>query len=118
MHNSIDLTGLKVFAYHGVLESEQAYGQEFSIDCHLEVHTTDNDKIEEAVSYAIVADLLVNETKQTRFDLIESLANHLSKKTLESNSRIQSVSVTVNKPSAPIEHQFSNVSVTVTQNRS
>lgn len=117
MHNTIELTGLKVFAYHGVLEDEKAYGQEFVIDCKLVVETGSQDRLEEAVSYADVADLLIKETKQTRFNLIESLAAHLAKAVIASNDRIFSVSLTVNKPSAPIAHKFSNVSVTVTEQR-
>ena len=117
MQNSIALRGLEVFAYHGVLDHEKAYGQEFLIDCELEVLTGENDKLEEAVSYAEIADLLVFETKNTRFDLIETLAAHLAQKALASNSRIESVKLTVHKPAAPIAHKFSDVSVTVTKKR-
>lgn len=117
MHNTIDLVGLSVFAYHGVLEHEKAYGQEFLIDCRLSVVTGDQDKIAEAVSYADVADLIVSETKNTRFDLIESLAANLCRKVISSNPRIESVQLTVHKPSAPIEHKFADISVTVSEKR-
>lgn len=117
MHNSIDLTGLKVFAYHGVLDHEKSYGQEFVLDCSLSVETGDRDKIEEAVSYAEIAEILVLETKQTRFDLIETLAAHLLKAVMASSSRIESARITVHKPDAPIAHQFSDVSVTVFEKR-
>lgn len=118
MRNTIELTGLKVFAFHGVLESEKAYGQEFVIDCHLEVETGNNDNLEEAVNYAAVAEVLVSQTKNQRFDLIETLCEDLAEKVLLFSSRIHLVIVTVNKPMAPIEQVFSNVSVSVTKQRS
>jgi dihydroneopterin aldolase len=45
-------------------------------------------------------------------NLIETLAHRLHSKLIAFSPRILSASVTVHKPSAPIELEFENVSVT------
>lgn len=117
MSSKIKLTGLKVHAYHGVLESEKAYGQNFLIDCELSVDVGHNDLLEEAVDYAAVSELLVKTTQQTRFNLIETLAYALAKTVLDYSERIEKVVITVNKPDAPIPYSFENVSASYTMKR-
>lgn len=108
----IDLVGLKVYAHHGVLDFEKALGQEFFIDASVTVEAGLNDKLDEAVSYADLADLLVSDAKQDPVDLLETLAHRLHAKLLAFSPRVLSASVTVHKPNAPIELEFRDVSVT------
>jgi len=51
----IRLDGLEVFGYHGVQQHEKDYGQNFLIDCHLDVDAGNEDNIDSTVSYALVA---------------------------------------------------------------
>lgn len=108
----IDIVGLKVYAHHGVLEFEKALGQEFFIDTSVTVEAGLNDKLEEAVSYADLAELLVTDAKQNPVDLLETLAFRLHSKLLGFSPRVLSASVTIHKPNAPIELEFQDVSVT------
>jgi dihydroneopterin aldolase len=109
----VRIDGLKVFAYHGVLQHEKDYGQEFFIDAHLDVEAGTEDKIESTVSYALVADELVSVATKNRFDLIESLAAKLKDSVLFLDKRILRATITVHKPSAPIGHEVRDVSVSV-----
>jgi len=108
----IDIVGLKVYAHHGVLEFEKALGQEFFIDAKVIVEAGLNDNLEEAVSYADLAELLTSDAKQNSVDLLETLAFRLHSKLLAFSPRVLSASVTIHKPNAPIELEFQDVSVT------
>lgn len=109
----VRIDGLKVFAYHGVLQHEKDYGQDFFIDAHLDVEAGTEDSIDSTVSYALVADEIVRVATGNRFDLIESLAAKLKSSVLALDKRILRVTITVHKPSAPVGHQVRDISVSV-----
>ena len=109
----VRIDGLKVFAYHGVLQHEKDYGQEFFIDAHLDVEAGNEDSIESTVSYANVADEIVRVATQNRFDLIETLANQVSKAVLALDHRVLRATITIHKPSAPVGHEVKDISVTI-----
>jgi dihydroneopterin aldolase/2-amino-4-hydroxy-6-hydroxymethyldihydropteridine diphosphokinase len=114
---TIDLRGLKVFAYHGVREHEQRDGQTFLIDLHLVpegARACETDRLADAISYSEVADHAVKLATERRFDLIERLAAAIGDSLLVRFPLLR-VEVTVHKPQAPIAHEFGDVSVTVTR---
>lgn len=117
MNFQIRLAGLEVFAYHGVLEHEQNYGQNFLIDLELEVSASDEDEISATVSYADVADAVVRIATTNRFNLIESLARAIVDDLMQLDQRILRCSVTVHKPQAPLSQSFQDVSVSATRIR-
>ncbi len=117
MRYTIELTGLEVYAYHGVLQHEQDYGQTFLIDCCYQVEAELEDQLTSTVSYAAVADLIHVTATSNRFDLIESLANACLAAVRALDSKIVAVKVTIHKPHAPIDHKFSDVSVSVQSGR-
>ncbi len=117
----ISIRGLRVFAHHGVLEHEKAYGQDFFIDADVWVDAkaaAENDDLAQALNYAALADALVADTKSNTVDLLETLANRLLALTLDFGAvdgakAVKKAKITVHKPNAPIEHEFADVSVTV-----
>ncbi len=109
----VRIDGLKVFAYHGVLQHEKDFGQDFFIDVHLDVEAGSEDSIESTVSYALVADVAVATATKNKFDLIETLANEVNKAVLALDARVLRSTVTVHKPAAPIGHEVRDVSVTI-----
>jgi dihydroneopterin aldolase len=114
----VKIDGLKIFAYHGVLQSEKDYGQDFYIDVHLDVEAGSEDRIDSTVSYATVADEVVRVATASKFDLIETLATEVSRAVLALDPRVLRTTITVHKPSAPIGHEMRDVSVTVSGARS
>lgn len=120
MTDTITLTGLVVFGYHGVFDHEKRDGQEFTIDVSLDVDTARaaaTDDIADTVHYGELADKVVRIVSQERFDLIETLADRLAGAVLE-DDRVIATAVTVHKPHAPIPHAFADVSVTARRSRS
>lgn len=120
---TIKLTGLQLFGYHGVLPHEKQYGQEFLIDCEVEVQRglgdqiANTDNIASTVSYADLADLIEVTFKGDRFDLIESVADAILAAVLSHHVSIKLAIITVHKPSAPLTQKFADVSVTVVGSR-
>lgn len=114
MTDTIALHGLREFGYHGVFAFEKEQGQEFIVDVDIETDfgpavTTDN--IDSTVNYADVAAIAVEGITQQRFDLIETLADYIAVRVLMLQG-VQAVQVTVHKPQAPIQAEFSDVQVT------
>lgn len=113
----VRIDGLKVYAYHGVLQSEKDFGQDFFIDAHLDIEAGIEDQIDSTVSYALVADEVVKVATNNKFDLIETLASEISKAVLALDPRVLRATITVHKPSAPIGHEVKDVSVTISGGR-
>jgi dihydroneopterin aldolase len=106
----LELHGLEVFGYHGVLEEEKRAGQLFLYDLELEVDDGAlSDRIEDAVDYRLVVDV-VREVSDRRFDLIEALAGAVADALLE-RFPVGRVRVRVRKRPAglPVEHSAATV---------
>lgn len=117
--DTISLTGLRVFAHHGVLAEEKRDGQTFLIDAVIHLNTAASaasDELKQTVNYADLAVALKTAAAEGSLDLIETLAHRLADVAL-SFSGVESARITVNKPDAPIPAEFLNVAVTVTKHR-
>ena len=113
--DEITLTGLRVFGRHGVFDFEREQGQHFVIDVVLKLHTAEaarTDDVRDTVHYGEVADTIVAIVGGEPVNLIETLAERIAVAVL-ADRRLASVRVTVHKPSAPIDAEFSDVSVSI-----
>jgi dihydroneopterin aldolase len=111
----IELRGLRVFGYHGVLDSERQEGQEFVIDAVLWLDTASaaaTDDLSLTVNYAALADRLVAVAADPPVRLIETLAQRLAD-VAGSEPLAREVEITVHKPQAPVGHLFGDVAVTI-----
>ena len=117
MIDHISITGIRGFGYHGVLAEERAEGQEFIVDVTLYLALSpagQSDDLSKSVHYGEVANDVYEEIVGDPVDLIEALAERIAAKILE-RALVQSVTVTVHKPTAPIEVPFADVSVSITR---
>ena len=104
----IELAGLELYGYHGVLEEERENGQEFWFDLELEVGEWGaNDRIEDAVDYRLVVDA-VREVNEQRFELLEALASTVAE-TVMSRFALARVKVRVRKRPAGLPVEYSAV---------
>lgn len=112
----ITITGLKVFAHHGVLEEEKKNGQDFYlnaklfVDCH---KAGLSDELRDALNYAEVCQYMTEEFKCDSHDLIEKACEELCQKLLLRYKQLEKVELKLDKPHAPIGLPFENVSVTM-----
>jgi dihydroneopterin aldolase len=111
----IEVRGLRVFGYHGVLDSERQEGQEFLIDAVLWLDTAPaaaTDDLSLTVNYAALADRLVAIAAGPPVRLIETLAQRLADAALAA-PLAREVEITLHKPQAPVGHPVHDVSVTI-----
>lgn len=114
--DKIKITGLEVFAYHGVYEEEKATGQMFIIDCEFQIDTSiAGDELEKTIHYGEVSMDIVNFCSNNRFDLLEMLANSLAKYLLKKYDLMESLTITIHKPHAPIPTKFQDVTLTISR---
>ena len=118
--NRISLKNIKAFGYTGCLREEKENGQYFyvSVDMFLkDIPGAVSDDLTGTVDYSKVYKIAEEEVKTNRFDLIEHLAFVIGRKIIEAYDLIDSVSVTVSKPDAPIEGEFDTAEVMITVRR-
>lgn len=115
----IKLTGLRVFAHHGVFDFERQNGQDFYIDATVWINNKVlqySDDLSLTVHYGDLAKAIVDNVKNNPVDLLETLAQRLLELLLNWGgpaSPVIKAKVTVHKPNAPITYEFEDVSVTV-----
>jgi len=104
----IELHGLELFGYHGVLEEEKEDGQTFWYDVELEVgEWATTDRLEDAVDYRLVVDA-IREVNERRFELLEALAATVAE-TLIERFAVARVKVRVRKRPAGMPVDYSAV---------
>ena len=120
MSDRIFIDGLALHAYHGVMPHEGKVGQSFTIDLLLEIDLSEaarSDKVADTVSYDKVVDCATRAFVAQRFRLIEAAAGCVADALLATFPRVQSVTVTIHKPHAPVAATFSDVGVTLVRAR-
>lgn len=118
MTDRISLTGIEVFARHGV-HAEEAAGQTFVVDVELEVdldRAGRSDDLEDTVDYGRLAELVHQTVAGERWNLIERVARRVADVALE-DERVTAVEVTIHKPEAPLAIPYGDVSVTIRRSR-
>ncbi len=115
----IELTGLAVFAHHGVFEHERVHGQEFIVDLIVEFDmraAAASDDVADTVDYGALALLVAEQVRRDPVNLLETVAERVASAVLN-DQRIDAVEVTIHKPQAPIETAFADVSVSIRRAR-
>lgn len=116
----ICVKNLKVFAFHGVNDFEKKDGQYFliDIDAFLDLSVPcQSDSVDDTVSYAKIIKTVKAVFLSQKDDLIERAAQRVADELLLSFPQIQSVTVEVKKPDAPIKADFEYVSVRIERAR-
>ncbi len=111
----ITLTGLEVFAHHGVFDFEREQGQLFIIDAEVLVDmrpAADGDALANTVHYGELADAILEAVANDPVDLIETLAQRVADVAL-GFAGVNEARITVHKPDAPIDATFHDVSVSI-----
>ena len=115
--DKIVLTGLEFYARHGVFDEEKALGARFVVDVELSLPLPETDVLSETVDYAAVYNLVEHMMQGKRYKLIEALAHHLARQILNSQPLIQSITVRVHKPNAPLPGIVRGVYAEVTRHQ-
>jgi len=102
----VELVGLEVYGYHGVDPEEREQGQRFLFDVSLDVGDAGvSDRIEDAVDYREVADVVRGVSDAAKLQLLEALATAVIDALL-ARFDVAWARVRVRKPDValPVEH--------------
>jgi dihydroneopterin aldolase len=107
---TIELSGIELRGFHGVLEHERREGQRFLVDLELDLADTtaaETDRIEDAVDYRDVVAAVLEVSDAQAYNLLEALAAALAEALL-TRFPVTRVRVRVRKPDVvlprPVEH--------------
>jgi dihydroneopterin aldolase len=107
---TIELTGVELRAFHGVLEEERRAGQRFLVDVELEPRdaaASATDRIEDAVDYRDVVQAIRDVSDGATYSLLEALSAAIADELLR-RLPVSRVRVRVRKPDVvlalPVEH--------------
>lgn len=117
--DKIYIKGLRVFAYHGVNPEEKVNGQLFELDITLSSDLRKagkTDCLNDTVNYAKVIKLACATMLTEKNDLIERAATRVAEALLD-GFPVQTVTVLLKKPEAPMKADFDYVGVEITRTR-
>lgn len=111
----ITITGLKIFAHHGVLEEETKNGQDFYVNAKLFYdmdRAAKTDEVTDAVHYGEVCEFITRFLQENTYKLLERAVAEVMKAVLLAFPMLKGMEMELCKPQAPIPLPFQNVSVT------
>ena len=120
MSDCLRLTRIGVFAFHGVNEEERTLGQRFfiSLTCRLDTREAGTaDDYTKTVCYAALAEAVQEVAVSHSFRTLEGLAEAIAARCLADHPRLTGLTVTVDKPGAPVAALIDNISVEITRDR-
>ncbi len=113
----IELRGIELYGFHGVLEHERSEGQRFLFDVELEVgEAGSSDRIEDAIDYREVIACVREISDGRAYRLLETLATALADALLE-RFAVERVEVRVRKPDVVLEAPIELVGVSAVRER-
>ncbi len=115
----ITITGIDVYAHHGVHPAERELGQRFVVDVDLFAdldRSARSDSLRHALDYTAVHRRIREVVAGTSFHLIETLALAVCRALL-TDFPLERVAVTVQKPNPPIPNFLGRVAVTLERDR-
>jgi 7,8-dihydroneopterin aldolase/epimerase/oxygenase len=115
----ITLTGLRVHGRHGVYEHERVTGQEFIVDATVWLDfapAAATDELSATLDYDDLAARAAQIVAGPPCNLIETVAARIATEVL-SDHRVHAVEITIHKPTAPLPHSFTDISVTTHRTR-
>lgn len=115
-YDEIRIKGLAFRANHGVFDFETEQGQLFVVNATLYTDTKKcgaSDRLEEATDYGKVCQFIYEFLTEHTYQLLEAACEHVVRELLLAFPLIRGVKFELEKPEAPILHEFDSVSVCI-----
>ena len=116
MENKIIISGLRLYAYHGVIEQERQVGAYFTIDCEVEAdmkEAIEHDFVDGTISYADIYETIKREMATPSF-LVEHAAGRIANAILHEYPKAKSVRIRLMKENPPMGADCLGAGVEVT----
>lgn len=118
--DKVILKGLEIFAYHGVNPEEKEEGQRFVLDITAEADLSTpcaTDNVDDTISYSAMRKVITAAFCAEKYDLIERAAQVVCDALLSEFLMIESVTIRLKKPDAPMNAVFDYAAVEITRRR-
>ncbi|PSN10912.1 dihydroneopterin aldolase [filamentous cyanobacterium CCT1] len=118
--DAIHLTNIRAYGYTGALPEENVLGQWFQADIVLYLdlaEATQSDRLADTHDYRTVINSTQQIIREAKFALIERLAGAIASSALDSDPRLQRVTVKVTKLTPPIPDYTGQVAVEISRDR-
>ena len=112
--DKIHITGLELYAYHGVNPEEKRDGQTFILDITLHADLTKprrTDDLNDTINYASVRKTVQRAFTSESYDLIERAAQVVCEANLTEHPKVEKVHLLLKKPEAPMNAKFAYVAI-------
>jgi dihydroneopterin aldolase len=116
---TIELAGIELHGFHGVLDHERREGQRFLVDLELDVAdetAATTDRIDDAVDYRDIVAAVVEVSDARAYHLLEALATALAEM-LVSRFPLLRARVRVRKPDVDLSRRVDHAAVVVERRR-
>jgi 7,8-dihydroneopterin aldolase/epimerase/oxygenase len=109
---TVEVTGMRVFAGHGLYEEEGMTGNEFELSASVSYETSGTlQSIDQTVDYVKICGIMKEEMKE-RKHLLETIAQQIAYRIRSSFEKVNKVSVSIKKLTPPIANFTGTVGVT------
>ncbi len=115
----IRLNNMIFYAHHGYYKAERELGQKFEVDVILEcdfAKAVKSDRLQDAVNYKAVYQMVSGIFNSYKFTLLETLAEKIAKNILE-HFPVHSIRIRVRKPQVSMNGFLDNVEVEIYRER-
>tara|TARA_B100000508_G_scaffold141092_1_gene146452 strand:- start:118841 stop:119203 length:363 start_codon:yes stop_codon:yes gene_type:complete len=115
MKHTVEVNGIKLYAYHGCLPEEGEIGGHYTIDVAVKTDFSpsfDSDDLNDTVDYVIINKIVKEEMKQ-RSKLIEHVGKRILSRLEKEITGISNAKIKVIKHCPPIEGDVNNVAVII-----
>lgn len=115
MKHTIEVNGIKIYAFHGCLPEEEKIGGHYSVDVMLNTSFTEaaqNDDLSKTIDYVDV-NRIVCEEMAIRSKLIEHVGQRIINRFKKEIDNIHAVRIKVTKICPPINGDVENVAIVI-----
>lgn len=109
----IDVSGIRLFAYHGCMDEESRIGTDYNVDVSVWADlskSAETDKLKDTVDY-VALNKIVKEEMAIRAKLLEVVAKRIVDRILDEHPMVEKAQVSVSKLAPPIQGDVERVSV-------
>ena len=115
MSFDINISKIKCSGKHGIYDHEKQNDQKFLVDIHINISDFSDDDINKTLNYEEIVDLVIKIVSTESYDLIETLAKHISEQIVLKyaviEATLQKIKVTVYKPNTILKDMTDGISV-------
>ncbi|ALC83297.1 MULTISPECIES: dihydroneopterin aldolase [Bacillus] len=118
--DKVYVEGMEFYGYHGVFAEENKLGQRFKVDLSASLDLSEagkTDNIDATINYADLYHICRDVVEGKPVKLVETLAETITAKVLETFPNVSECKVKVIKPDPPIPGHYQSVAIEMTRTR-